>query len=1452
MKGVGKLLFLVLLWPAWWAQPAAAQDDPAKNYAGPPLGKAILRGQLDEVHRLLRLGVSPNQGALHLAVLENKLEIAAALLSKGADPNLILDRSAPLETALRRRLRPMMDLLLRHGADPELGVRQQLEDDPWAGPEPPLVAALDASLFYGAPLKEEWLEGYLARTRPSLEQRFLAALSAPRYSQILLQGQAIAADWPNGSLLLHRAATLGRVDLLERLLQAGVEPGQDALGRSPLMKARAGAVAPLVAAGVDPNRRLEKPEAGFEVGAGALEMALVQRDWPAATALIEAGAQADYQLPHSGMTPLHLVVRAFDSSRSDLRGGRPLALLLDRGARPDRRDLMGRTPLILSRYQEHRQALLDAGADPLAQSFDGSTVWHTGPVLGGRPRGEFQVRDALGRTALHWQVYNGSVLDVRRVLGSGVNPNLTDHQGLGALHLLGLRLERDLSIEEPMRPDPLAAHLKQAHQILALLLGAGADPNLGEGEAGTALHFLPPFADELVEQLLQAGAHPDALDSEGRSVLLTACRFHPETLRAQRWAGQFGEPLQPDDRLRRQSRTVELLLAAEADYTRRDSQQRSPLFWAAASGAEGACRALLRAGASAQRRDALGQSLLDAAEYSLNREVAALFLTRRVQATRPLPLVEMNTEPQAEPPATDPRQAIARARWQSADRLAEAVWDWQPQLDPGLAVLLSGGKITSFQAQDLERAARSPLVGDEAFLLGVYRLGLEQQQATDYEEAELSFERLLEEAGRRRYHEWQLLARLSLSRLLILRGRLAQALGRLRPQQEEYGGARPGPTSARRQRFLVREALARLYDAAGRPGVALDYYQEALKEAGWDYRFGNGLESALQANIALADFYRRQQQTAAAEAAYLECLRGCPGNSRERADALLGLCQLYVDRQLFAPARPLFERARELSQKHPLLRYRCLALQASLDPKQAQPLLQEALSGYEQLGMLPAQLEILLRLSQLAPSADGAREYLLKAVNLLEERLGAGLDLSTRGSLVGRNRSLYEALLTTHLDERQAAPALAVVERARDQTLAQLFSPSGFSLRRGVSAELLAREEYLRNELERTVSGELNNPYRPIKVIKSEMRRLMQEIRAQSSALAARPRPAPLDQSRVVAALEPDTLILSFFVGEQRVYLWTLSNQGVRYHPLEVTPLELRRLISRASRALRAKTNAEATLARLADKLLQPIAGELAGRRRLVVLPHDQLYYLPFQCLPWQNALLLENFEISYASSLRSWLERPAGAAAGDQVVVAALAESEVSLASHDSVRSGIESISNLKPLPGTRREALAVAELYPRHLLLLGDQMTSAALRKASEKARVMHLATHGILDPSFPMLSGLVAADGLVTVSELLDWRLDCELVVLSACETAAGELGSGGEVVGLTSALQDAGARSVMATLWPISDQITSSWMLAFHRRRSAGISNSLAAREAALEVRKSHPEPFYWAPFVLYGE
>ena len=213
----------------------------------------------------------------------------------------------------------------------------------------------------------------------------------------------------------------------------------------------------------------------------------------------------------------------------------------------------------------------------------------------------------------------------------------------------------------------------------------------------------------------------------------------------------------------------------------------------------------------------------------------------------------------------------------------------------------------------------------------------------------------------------------------------------------------------------------------------------------------------------------------------------------------------------------------------------------------------------------------------------------------------------------------------------------------------------------------------------------------------------------------------------------------------------------------------------------------------LYDLLLRPIEAKIS-KRRLVIVPHRTLHYLPFQALHDGNGYLMQRHEISYAPSalvLQQCLHRDE--ASWNRALLLGVADEQT---------------------PRVRDEIKALTPLFPEAVALLGGDASVEALRRLAPSADVIHLACHGQFRPDNPLFSSLKLGDGWLTVRDAYDLRLHSSLVTLSACETGVSAVAPGDELIGLARGFFAAGSPSLVISLWTVDDDATAQLMTEFY--------------------------------------
>jgi CHAT domain-containing protein len=326
--------------------------------------------------------------------------------------------------------------------------------------------------------------------------------------------------------------------------------------------------------------------------------------------------------------------------------------------------------------------------------------------------------------------------------------------------------------------------------------------------------------------------------------------------------------------------------------------------------------------------------------------------------------------------------------------------------------------------------------------------------------------------------------------------------------------------------------------------------------------------------------------------------------------------------------------------------------------------------------------------------------------------------------------------------------------------------------------------------------------------------------------------------------------LISFFTTPDGVHAWVLDRTMLQYVPLSFDRKALAsarcavKEFHAAGRGVRPDLScAPATTEELYEWLFAPLRVNIRSRR-LIIVPHGVLHYLPFGAFrdPRTGRYLIEDYTITYAPSASSirFLRDKETPVKGKALVIGAPA--------------GVA-----PELPGAMREVVMVGaalQVQP----MVGKAAKESLLYDLKGDVDLVHIAAHGVYDAETPLFSHIALAegdgnDGNLEVHEILsDVDLTgVNLVVLSACQTALGKVSAGDEISGLTRALLYAGTPGVISTLWNIDDNAAVELMHHFYRRLLSGDSAADALRDAQLRLlHGNHPDPGQWAAFTLNGD
>ncbi|HEU4389413.1 MAG TPA: CHAT domain-containing protein [Blastocatellia bacterium] len=507
------------------------------------------------------------------------------------------------------------------------------------------------------------------------------------------------------------------------------------------------------------------------------------------------------------------------------------------------------------------------------------------------------------------------------------------------------------------------------------------------------------------------------------------------------------------------------------------------------------------------------------------------------------------------------------------------------------------------------------------------------------------------------------------------------------------------------------------------------------------------------------------------------------------------------------------------------------------------------------------------------------------------------------------------------------AAAFEASERARARSLLDSLAETRASIWRGINPDLLARERNLRRQLRAGESrrtgllagkhteeqiGELD---KGISDLLADYQEARTRIRASSPGYAALTDPIPLTLSEIQQqVLDEDTLLLEYTLGQTDSFLSAVTDKSITCFKLPKADQiegEARRAyeLLTLSHKRQQKREAERAAADLSTLLLGPVAGQLA-KKRLLIIADGILQHIPFAALPHPEPVnhgggstsqaltkyrpLIADHEIvglPSASVLalmrrdRVTRNQPSGLVAvfadpvlqqdDDRVRRAASnrARSDQTApvqrqANGDLLRSANETgLESLERLRFTREEAdgiLALARDAKNLRALDFDASRAMATSSQLSDYRIVHFATHGLINNTHPELSGLVLSlideqgnpqDGFLRLRDIYNLKLGADLVVLSACRTALGKQIRGEGLIGLVRGFMYAGAPRVVASLWDVKDEATSELMKRFYDRMLKGnLRPAAALRSAQLSMLSDSrwEAPYYWAAFSLQGE
>ncbi len=554
-----------------------------------------------------------------------------------------------------------------------------------------------------------------------------------------------------------------------------------------------------------------------------------------------------------------------------------------------------------------------------------------------------------------------------------------------------------------------------------------------------------------------------------------------------------------------------------------------------------------------------------------------------------------------------------------------------------------------------------------------------------------------------------------------------------------------------------------------------------------------------------------------------------------------------------------------------------------------------ALAGIARVHLARGQLQ----------EARASMESALQGIESLRSRL-ASHDL--RSSYFSGKQDYYSFYIDLLMQMGETGAALEASERSRARVFLDSITETQARIREGIDPALAARESAVLSELNaqrqrlqrltsnpgqeaesRTANQRLQESYQRYDEVKTA-------IRQASPRYSALTQPEPVRVDRLQRELlNPQTALLEYSLGTEKSHAWLVTEHELQsavlpgrdainaivqryFHAVTARndPPREETIEEQAGRLKRSDADALRAGRELRRILIEPFAASLTPR--LLIVADGPLAYLPFAALPGAGGALVAKHEIVSLPSASSLLSLRADSRAKDNPAGVAIVADPVFDARDPRVQTlarGPE-VSTLDfaeraplypRLRFSRFEADEIAKLVPasQTMKIMDFAANRAAIKNgAFDQYRILHFATHTVIDNEHPELSGIVLSlvddkgrprDGFLPLYDIYNLKLKSRLVVLSACRTAIGKQIRGEGLMGLSRGFLYSGVSSVVASLWSVQDKATAELMRRFYSgmlQRHLTPSAALRAAQNSFANDANWSSPYYWAAFTLQGD
>lgn len=455
------------------------------------------------------------------------------------------------------------------------------------------------------------------------------------------------------------------------------------------------------------------------------------------------------------------------------------------------------------------------------------------------------------------------------------------------------------------------------------------------------------------------------------------------------------------------------------------------------------------------------------------------------------------------------------------------------------------------------------------------------------------------------------------------------------------------------------------------------------------------------------------------------------------------------------------------------------------------------------------------------------------------------------------------------------------LELPKSKSLRDILAGASYGYQEG-NFYLTPEIDSVRAEIYQTRSGLLNTNSRNSERLESDLNylllrreELLKKLSIDSSYQPPREELINIRVSDLQKALPMDTTILEYFVFENKTLISVIGKDTIAFTQVDISQNELNELVTDLTDFYHPLPDKSEELSKLYDYLIRPIINDLTTHS-LIIVPHKELYYLPFGMLVDGKKYLIDNYTISILPSSSIFPEISALQKKPNRNTAALLIGNPYLNSNLPALIHAEEEAANIGKLLGTPA--------------ITGRKATELLLVNRIKDSKILHLASHTELNVSSPLFSSILLAidydekdawqrvqnlpvsfvnqtdseflqfasipinenDGYLELFEIFDLNLDqTEMVVLSGCDTQITKVSTGNEVIGFGSAFLSKKVPVVVSSLWTVEDRATAFLMENFYIYLDQGQNAASALRLAQIATREIYPHPYYWASFVLMG-